>query len=55
MPLLDEVARQAGVEIIDLHAALSNRKELFPKGIHPNEAGAGLIAETVFNTISTRK
>ena len=35
-------------------AALSNRKELFPKGIHPNEAGAGLIEETVFNTISNR-
>ena len=55
MPMIDEVARQTGVEIIDLHATLGNKKELFPKGIHPNEAGAGLIAETVFNTIFERE
>jgi len=33
MPLIDEAVRQTGVGIIDLHAALSHRKELFPKGI----------------------
>lgn len=47
IPLVTEVARQAGVEVIDLNAALSAREELFPDGIHPNADGAGVIAKTV--------
>ncbi|MGJ8650337.1 MAG: GDSL-type esterase/lipase family protein [Opitutaceae bacterium] len=47
MPLVTEVARQAGVEVIDLYTALSAREELFPDGIHPNADGAGVIAKTV--------
>lgn len=51
IPLIDEVAQKADVKIIDLYSALSDKKQLFPDAIHPNEAGAKLIAETIFRTI----
>lgn len=46
-PLLDAVAKEAGVKIIDLYTALSDMPKLFPDKIHPNAAGAKIIAETV--------
>jgi acyl-CoA thioesterase-1 len=52
MPLIDEVARQAGVKIVDLHTALSDKPQMFPDRIHPNAAGARAIAETVGAVIS---
>jgi lysophospholipase L1-like esterase len=54
LPLIDEVANQTGVKIIDLHTALSNKKELFPDSIHPNAAGAKIIAETVKAAITEK-
>lgn len=47
IPKIDEVAKQTGVNIIDLNTALSNKHKLFPDNIHPNAAGAKLIAEQV--------
>lgn len=47
IPLVAEVAIQAGVEVIDLNTALSDQGELFPDGIHPNAEGAAVIAKTV--------
>ncbi len=55
MPLIDEVAKKADVKIIDLYSALSNKKKLFPDTVHPNAAGAKLIAETVRTEISGKK
>jgi acyl-CoA thioesterase-1 len=51
-PLIDEVAKQTNVKIIDLFSALSGKKELFPDGIHPDAGGAKLIAETVASAIT---
>ncbi|MDF7799619.1 SGNH/GDSL hydrolase family protein [Pontiellaceae bacterium B1224] len=47
IPAIDEVAKQANVEIIDLYAPLSNRPDLFPDDIHPNAEGAGIMAEII--------
>jgi acyl-CoA thioesterase I len=33
--------------VVDLNAALSDRPELFPDKIHPNAAGAKLMAQTI--------
>lgn len=46
-PLIDAVAKQANVKVIDLFSALSGKQEAFPDGIHPNAEGARLIAEAV--------
>ncbi len=47
LPLVDEVARQTGVDVIDLNAPLAGRPELASDGLHPNPDGAGIIAQTV--------
>lgn len=55
MPLIDEVAKKAKVKIIDLYAALSDKKELFPDAVHPNAAGATLMAKAIAATITAGK
>ncbi len=53
IPLIDEVAKQANVQIIDLYSALSGKKEMFPDAVHPNANGAKVIAETIASKIKT--
>lgn len=36
---------KAPIEAIDMHRPLAEHAEMFPDGIHPNAAGAGLIAK----------
>jgi lysophospholipase L1-like esterase len=47
IPYVKRVARANRLTVIDLYSATSNRPDLFPDGVHPNEAGAKVIAETV--------
>lgn len=47
IPIIKKVAAEKKVEVIDLHAALSGKPELFPDNVHPNVGGARLIAEAV--------
>ena len=47
IPLIDAIAEQADVKIIDLYAALSDKAEMFPDTVHPNAAGARVMAETI--------
>ena len=53
MPLIDKVAKEAGVRIIDLYAALSNRKEMFPDRVHPNAAGAKVMVKTISEALAS--
>ncbi|MDD3276021.1 MAG: GDSL-type esterase/lipase family protein [Kiritimatiellales bacterium] len=46
-PMIDEIAKETNVEIIDLYTPFLNKSALFPDGIHPNQDGAKLLAETV--------
>lgn len=47
LPMIDEVARQKNVPVIDLYTALLNFGSLFSDGIHPNAEGAGIMAQTI--------
>lgn len=47
IPLIDEIAHQKHVEVIDLYTPLLGSAALFPDGIHPNTAGAGRMAQVV--------
>ena len=51
IPLIDIVAKNTGVEVIDLYNIFSGRDDLFPDTIHPNTEGAKIIAETIYNSI----
>lgn len=44
---LKKMAKKHHWQIVDLYKATSNKHELFPDDIHPNEEGAGLIARHV--------
>lgn len=54
IPVLQQVARDMRLPTIDLHTALSGKPEMFPDKIHPNAAGAKLIAETVAKALVAR-
>ncbi len=51
-PKIKEVAQDLGLPVIDLYSALTGKPELFPDQIHPNAAGAKLIAERVSKALS---
>ena len=47
IPLIDQIAEQTGVNMIDMHTAMEGVGDLYADGVHPNAEGAGLIAERV--------
>lgn len=49
--LIKSVAAQEKIPVIDLSAALADQKRLFGDGVHPNGAGAELIANAVIETL----
>lgn len=51
VPLIDEIAQQRDVRVIDLFTALSGASDLFPDGVHPNAQGAELIAKAIVHAI----
>jgi lysophospholipase L1-like esterase len=52
LPLIDQLAREENVGLIDVHSAMDGKPELFPDHVHPNDAGALLLAQTVARAIS---
>jgi acyl-CoA thioesterase-1 len=54
IPKVEAVAKETGAEVIDLYKPLSRHPELFPDKIHPNAAGAALIAKTVQEAITKK-
>ena len=48
IPVILKVAKETNLTVIDLYQALSNKPEMFPDKIHPNAAGARMMAKTIF-------
>ncbi|MCX6308486.1 MAG: GDSL-type esterase/lipase family protein [Bacteroidia bacterium] len=55
MPYVKSVAKEKKLKIIDLHKATLGMPELFPDKIHPNAAGAKILATTVYKAIRNVK
>lgn len=51
IPVLMDVCQRRNVPVIDLNDALTGHPEMFPDKIHPNAAGAMLMARTVYQAI----
>lgn len=49
---IEDVAKLAGVGLIDLHAPLYSRPDLFADALHPDAEGAGIIAKTVYSAVT---
>jgi lysophospholipase L1-like esterase len=52
LPYIDRVADAENVGEIDIYGALKDHPELQPDNVHPNDAGAGIIAATVAKAIA---
>jgi lysophospholipase L1-like esterase len=52
VPKIKKVTREKKLPLIDLYSALSGQREYFPDGVHPNAAGARLIAQTVYHALT---
>lgn len=55
IPLIRKVAADKGLEVIDLHESLRPYGDLFPDHVHPNEAGAVVIAGEVYKAIKDKE
>ena len=52
--MIDQVAAETGLPVIDFHTAFKNSRELFQSdGLHPNATGAQQVAELVASTLLT--
>lgn len=54
-PAIQRVAAETGAVLIDAHAPFLGHPEYFVEGVHPNAAGAKVLAETVYKAISGQK
>lgn len=52
LPAVEQAASALGIPVIDCHGPFVGRGDLVPDGVHPNTAGAGLIATTVAAAIT---
>ena len=48
-PIIKQIAFDEGLPIIDINTATENMPQNFPDNIHPDIAGAKVVAQTVFN------
>lgn len=51
IPLIEEVASQLNLPVINLYTPLLNHPEYFPDGVHPDSAGAQEIANIIYKAI----
>ncbi len=55
IPIIERVAKERGLVVIDLHKTLYGKEEMFPDKIHPNAEGAKLMAQTIKEVILADK
>ncbi len=52
IPVIARAAKARQLGVIDVHGCLQGKDELIPDNVHPNQAGAGLIAAAVFKALT---
>ncbi len=52
IPMIEAVAQEEKVEVIDMHGALAGKDKLFPDRVHPNVAGAEIMARTAYKALT---
>lgn len=51
IPRIKQLSNETDATIADFYNALAGKPELFMDGVHPNEVGAGIMAQIAFNAI----
>jgi len=52
IPVVRQVAAATGATVIDLYSAMGNQSLFQADGVHPNEAGAKLLAATIYRAVT---
>lgn len=47
IPAIEKLAKEEGLQVIDLYSALTGKASLFPDQIHPDAEGAGIMASVI--------
>ena len=55
IPVVEKLAKEENLPVIDLYAALSGKPSLFPDQIHPDGKGAGLMAKTISKALTGKE
>ncbi len=55
IPIIDKIAKDMQVKVIDLHTPLLPHPECFPDCVHPNEEGALRIATEIYRTLTGKE
>ncbi|HUA64778.1 MAG TPA: GDSL-type esterase/lipase family protein [Alphaproteobacteria bacterium] len=54
-PLVRKVARSSHAKLIDMYKPFIGKKDLFPDTVHPNAAGAKMMAAEVYHALTGKK
>lgn len=55
IPLINQLAKEQGLGVIDMNSALRPYPEMLPDKVHPNTAGATVMAKTVYEALTGKK
>lgn len=55
IPMVDALAKELKLEVIDMHAALEGKAELVPDRVHPNPEGYRIMAATAFTALTGKQ
>lgn len=55
IPIIDKIAKDMDVKVIDLHTPLLAHPECFPDCVHPNEEGAMRIATEIYRSLTGKE
>ena len=50
---LKQVANETGLPLIDVYTPMLDHPEYFPDGVHPNNEGAQIIANTIYYALTS--
>ena len=54
-PKVRQIAQETGATLIDFYSVMSGKPELFPDTVHPNAAGARLLAAAVYRVMAGKE
>jgi lysophospholipase L1-like esterase len=54
-PLIEQVAIELGLEVVDLYSPLVGSPEMFPDKVHPNADGANAIAKIIYSKLEGKQ
>ena len=53
IPLIEQVANETNLPLIDVHSALAGHSDYFPDGVHPDIEGGKLIADEIYKALKS--